>query len=49
MLVAEFIGTFLLVVVGCGSIVLSEEVVIVRIALTFGITVATLAQVRNNL
>ncbi|XP_972862.2 aquaporin AQPcic isoform X1 [Tribolium castaneum] len=44
MLVAEFIGTFLLVVIGCGSIVLSEEVVIVRIALTFGITVATLAQ-----
>ncbi|XP_044261919.1 aquaporin AQPAe.a isoform X2 [Tribolium madens] len=44
MLVAEFIGTFLLVVIGCGSIVLPGEVIIVRIALTFGITVATLAQ-----
>ncbi|XP_063907029.1 aquaporin AQPAe.a isoform X1 [Zophobas morio] len=43
MLLAEFLGTFLLVCVGCGSIVLGDFSV-VRIGLTFGITVATLAQ-----
>ncbi|CAH1381334.1 hypothetical protein MTP99_005337 [Tenebrio molitor] len=44
MLVAEFVGTFLLVVIGCGSIIFSETDFIVRVALTFGLTVATLAQ-----
>jgi hypothetical protein len=47
MLVAEFVGTFLLVVIGCGSIIFSETDFIVRVALTFGLTVATLAQVRD--
>ena len=46
MLLAEFLGTFLLVCVGCGSIVLGDFSV-VRIGLTFGITVATLAQVSD--
>jgi len=49
--VAEFIGTLLLVFLGCGSCLggdeesaLSEQAQYVRIALCFGITVATLAQ-----
>jgi len=48
---AEFIGTLLLVFVGCGSCVggdddssLSQQAQYVRIALCFGLTVATLAQ-----
>lgn len=46
MLFAEFIGTFMLVYIGCGSIVYKQnDVDIVRIALAFGIAVATLAQV----
>jgi len=50
-LVAEFVGTLILVFVGCGSCIggddsssLSEQAQYVRIALCFGITVATLAQ-----
>jgi hypothetical protein len=35
------------VVIGCGSIIFSETDFIVRVALTFGLTVATLAQVRD--
>jgi len=51
--VAEFLGTLLLVFIGCGSCmggdsnedsVLSDQANYVRIALCFGITVATLAQ-----
>jgi len=40
-LFSEFIGTGLLVLVGCGSCL---EVDVVKIALCFGVTVATLAQ-----
>jgi len=53
-LVAEFLGTALLVLIACGScmsgdqkdsdVQLSDQANIVRIALCFGITVATLAQ-----
>jgi len=53
-MVAEFVGTLILVFVGCGSCVggdedpslhpLSQQAQYVRIALCFGITVATLAQ-----
>lgn len=42
MLVAEFIGTLILVTVGCGSCIGSPS--IVQIALAFGLTVAALAQ-----
>merc|ERR1719347_614221 len=48
-LVAELVGTLLLVFVGCGSCVggseasLSAQAIIVRISLCFGLTVATLA------
>lgn len=49
--VAEFVGTLLLVFIGCGSCIggdedspISEQAQFVRIALSFGITVATLAQ-----
>jgi len=48
MLVAELVGTFFLVFVGCGSCIGGWEdgygPSIVQIALTFGITVATIAQ-----
>lgn len=44
MVVAEFLGTLLLVLIGCGSIVLGETNFL-RIGLTFGLTIATLAQV----
>jgi hypothetical protein len=40
---AEFIGTLFLVLVGCGSC-LGSEANFVRIALAFGVTVATMAQ-----
>merc|ERR1712244_79076 len=50
-ILAEFVGTLLLVFVGCGSCVggdddssLSQQAQYVRIALCFGLTVATLAQ-----
>lgn len=44
-LVAELLGTLLLVLVGCGScITWVEAPTITRIAFTFGLTVATLAQ-----
>ena len=43
-LIAEFIGTLLLVFVGCGSCLGDAAANTVRIALCFGITVATLAQ-----
>ncbi|KAG5878544.1 hypothetical protein JTB14_018584 [Gonioctena quinquepunctata] len=45
MLTAEFLGTFILVFIGCGSCIeLDHPSNYVQIALTFGLTVATLAQ-----
>jgi len=44
MLVAEFLGTLLLVYIGCGSITSTDSPTAVQIALTFGLVVATLAQ-----
>lgn len=47
MLIAELLGTFLLVLVGCGSVIdfdQSASPTHVQIALTFGLVVATLAQ-----
>jgi len=44
MLVAEFLGTFLLVLIGCASVISIDSPSIVQIALTFGLVVATLAQ-----
>jgi glycerol uptake facilitator-like aquaporin len=41
--VAEFLGTMFLVLVGCGSCI-GGDVDFVRIALAFGVTVATMAQ-----
>ncbi|KAF2894216.1 hypothetical protein ILUMI_11941 [Ignelater luminosus] len=43
MLMSEFLGTLLLVFVGCGAIIMGDGS-LVQIALTFGLTVATLAQ-----
>lgn len=43
MLAAEFIGTLILVTVGCGSCLGNPT--IVQIALTFGLTVAAIVQV----
>ncbi|XP_049821553.1 aquaporin AQPAe.a isoform X2 [Aethina tumida] len=45
-IIAEFLGTLLLVYVGCGSClnVANEKPTYVQIALTFGLTVATLVQ-----
>lgn len=47
MLAAEFLGTLILVLVGCGSCMTWDGVApsIVQIALTFGLLVATIAQV----
>lgn len=49
-LIAEFIGTLILVLIGCGSIIRigETESSYVQIGLTFGLLVATLAQVRAN-
>ena len=57
-LTAEFVGTSLLVFIGCGSCIggdpaeepgqLDDQANIVRIALCFGITVATLAQTMGH-
>ncbi|KAK5649459.1 hypothetical protein RI129_000488 [Pyrocoelia pectoralis] len=44
MLLAEFLGTLLLVYIGCGSIISTDKPTHVQIALTFGLVVATLAQ-----
>lgn len=45
---SEFLGTLLLVFVGCGAIIMGDGS-LVQIALTFGLTVATLAQVFTQL
>lgn len=47
MLVAEFMGTLVLVLIGCGSCMTwgEDKPSLVQIALTFGLVVATLAQV----
>ncbi|XP_044761980.1 aquaporin AQPAn.G-like isoform X2 [Coccinella septempunctata] len=46
MLVAEFIGTLLLVFIGCGSIITLNggDINIVQIGLTFGLVIATIVQ-----
>lgn len=46
-LVAEFLGTLLLVTIGCGSIITIGDTTpsFVQIGLTFGLLVATMAQV----
>ncbi|KAK4881158.1 hypothetical protein RN001_004477 [Aquatica leii] len=44
MLLAEFLGTFILVYIGCGSVISIDSPTHTQIALTFGLTVATLAQ-----
>lgn len=50
MLIAECLGTLILVYVGCGScIALGDPSTYIQIALTFGLTVATLAQVSQNI
>nr|ACO10737.1 Aquaporin AQPAe.a [Caligus rogercresseyi] len=43
-LFAEFIGTFILVLIGCGSCLGGEKAEIVRISIAFGISVASAAQ-----
>jgi hypothetical protein len=48
---AEFLGTFFLVLIGCGStlpVAGAEEPTLLGIALCFGLLVATLAEVRFN-
>ena len=50
-LLAEFLGTLLLTLIGCFSTIGWEDSYapsMVQIALSFGITVATLAQVRKG-
>jgi len=50
MLCAEFLGAFSLLFFGCGTIMHVEgAVLVVQVALTFGLTIAVLAQVRTNL
>jgi len=50
MLIAEFVGTMFLVLIGCSSCVegWAEQysVSIVQVALSFGVTIATMAQVK---
>uniref|UniRef100_T1ILF0 Aquaporin n=1 Tax=Strigamia maritima TaxID=126957 RepID=T1ILF0_STRMM len=43
-LLAEFIGTFFLVLVGCGSCISWNAADLVQISLAFGVTVATIVQ-----
>lgn len=43
-LIAELIGTLMLVFIGCGSCLGGDNAEFVRIALAFGVTVATMAQ-----
>lgn len=43
-LAAELIGTLMLVLIGCGSCLGGPSADFVRIALAFGVTVATMAQ-----
>ncbi len=43
-LVAEMVGTLFLVLIGCGSCLVNSEPDVVRIALAFGVAVATMAQ-----
>ena len=46
MLCAEFLGTFFLVMVGCGSIVYANnDVLVVQVALAFGFIIAAMVQV----
>lgn len=49
-LVGEFIGTLMLVLIGCGSVIAigSSGPSFVQIGLTFGLVVATMAQVSLN-
>ncbi len=50
MLCAEFLGTFLLVFIGCGTIMFVEkEVLVVQVALTFGFVIASMAQVSETI
>lgn len=45
MLCAEFLGTFFLVMVGCGSVVYANsEVLVVQVALAFGFIIAAMVQ-----
>lgn len=51
MLFAEFLGTAILVFIGCGSIMWIDGLnaaTVLQIALTFGLTIATLVQVNPN-
>lgn len=51
-LIAELVGTFVLVFIGCGSIMWPNDpntVDVTKIALTFGFVIATIAQVRKFL
>lgn len=46
MLCAEFIGTFFLVLIGCGTIMyVLKPVLVIQVALTFGLVIAAMAQV----
>lgn len=51
MLLAEFLGTAILLFLGCGSIMWLNGVIdsssIIQISLTFGFTIATLVQVNT--
>lgn len=45
MLAAEFLGTFFLVLIGCGTIMfVNKEVLVVQVALTFGFIIFAMAQ-----
>lgn len=46
MICAEFVGTFFLVFIGCGTIMYVESsILVVQVALTFGFIIAAMAQV----